>query len=91
VAGRPKALRALDPVTGDVVREIALRAETACGVAIVGDRFWTTEEDGRLLLCGLGDGSVEGKFPAVPRIAGVAVTPHGVWYESRTLVATLPP
>jgi streptogramin lyase len=84
VAGRPKELCTLDPETGAVVRRLALMSEAACGVEVVGDRFWTTLEEGVLMLCRLGDGTVERRFDAEPRIAGVTLARGDVWYTVDT-------
>src|ERR671934_1387157 len=70
IAGRPKTLCELDPELGAVRRAIPLRSETICGLQLVGDHFWTTEEEGTLLWCRLEDAAVERELQAVPRIAG---------------------
>jgi streptogramin lyase len=80
IAGRPKTLCELDPETGAVRRAIPLRSETICGLQLVGDHFWTTEEEGRLLWCRLEDAAVERELQAVPRIAGVASALDSLWY-----------
>ena len=80
VAGRPKELRALDPTTGDVVTRVRLASETACGMEVVGDRFWTTLEECVLRLCRLRDGGIEREFAAQPHIAGVTLGLGDVWY-----------
>jgi sugar lactone lactonase YvrE len=80
IAGRPKTLRALDPASGDVVRDVPVRSETICGLQLEDEHFWTTEEEGRLLRCRLADGSVEEEYEALPRIAGVVRALGSLWY-----------
>ena len=80
VAGRPKSVRCLDPDSGNVVREIPLRSETACGLEVGQDHFWTTFEEGSLALCRLSDGAIEREFAAEPRIAGVTGLFGDLWY-----------
>jgi outer membrane protein assembly factor BamB len=84
VAGRPKELRRLDRETGSVVGRLPLMSETVCGLEIVGDQFWTTLEEGVLMLCRLEDGAVERRFAAEPRIAGVTLAAGALWYTVDT-------
>jgi peptide/nickel transport system substrate-binding protein len=84
VAGRPKEVRAIDPDTGTTISRLALVSETACGIEVVDDRFWTTLEEGVLMLRRLDDGEVERRFDAEPRIAGVTLARGSVWYTVDT-------